>query len=158
MELWTQEKAGDWSRWAGPVQALASLIEGRAKLVLFVGDGCDSDSDAMAAALHVARALSPADPLLVAATPHPSAAWAARVREAGAQRLWLLRAGSDRAPSGDDLPAPICPALHASAAGGVTLSVCGRHADRMVLAEAHLVRWCLGGNRQCPHWVPDDAA
>ncbi|MBE0616330.1 MAG: hypothetical protein IH608_00195, partial [Proteobacteria bacterium] len=35
---------------------------------------------------------------------------------------------------------------------GATLSLCGRHRDRMVLVVRHLERWCLGDHETCPHW------
>jgi hypothetical protein len=45
----------------------------------------------------------------------------------------------------------ICPLLHVVESHGVTMSVCGAHNDRMVLAPHHMNRWCLAGMDDCTH-------
>jgi hypothetical protein len=51
-----------------------------------------------------------------------------------------------------ELGGGICPELHAKHEQEVTLSVCGRHKDRMVLARHHFDCFCLAKKEDCPHW------
>lgn len=148
MELWTRSAGGPWTR-REPMSGLAAALDGRVGAVLVALDDADEVTDA----LRVARAVAPPGTPLLAAARHPSARWASRAREAGAARLLLADGGE---PSRfDEVAVPVCPALHARDDGGVGLSVCGRHADRMVLSGVHLRRFCLGHNGGCPHWRPE---
>jgi hypothetical protein len=126
--------------------------------LLVVGTGREDDEQ-LFAAIRLSRRLATGPLEVVAGSVHPSAKWRDSVLEAGADLALLVRQPKDcrlcRRPPLDDvveLGAGICPELHAKREQKVTLSVCGRHKDRMVLARHHFDRWCLARKEDCPHW------
>lgn len=161
METWTRDEHGAWRRWSHPglaLEALANPAAPRMVSLLVVGTGPDDDEQ-LFAAVRLARRLATGPLQVVAATAHPSAPWRESVRAAGADLALLVsrpKTGrSSKEPPLEhvvELGGGTCPALHAKREREITLSVCGRHADRLVLARHHVERWCLAKQQDCPHW------
>jgi hypothetical protein len=170
MEMWTRNEAGEWRRWphvAPGLDAVASAIP-RVDRVLVVGRTPVEDDRAVAA-IRLSRRLAGGSLTVIAGQERPTRAWREAVCAAGADSA-LVVARRDEYEGRPDPPlddarevgADVCPELHVVHERGVTLSVCGRHRDSMVLARHHLDRWCLAAHDQCPHWCagrgPDRAA
>lgn len=156
MEIWTRRSGGDFSRWPDAVQGVESLAGAPAVAVLFYSEAPDSEAATLAAALRLARRFAGEECSLAVSSPHPSQEWIDAARRAGADRILVTQGDAGgrrgRVPLGRALEVEPCPALHVWTDGSTTLSVCGRHRDRMVLCQGHLERWCLGHNDACPHW------
>jgi hypothetical protein len=93
------------------------------------------------------------------ASPHPSPDWAASLEPLGVDHLWVVDQGpmdgATRLRNPTEVRGDICPHLHTKPCSATTLSVCGCHHDRLVLARDHLETWCLNGADGCPH-LPGD--
>lgn len=163
MEFWTstREQFG-WRQWPDVVQGLLGFCESSHGSVLLVSDRPDEEIESLLATVGLVRQLAGKDVSIVVASPHPSEEWLGPLKECGIDHVWVIdrstRPKADRLDGPGKLEAPraICPALHVRTGERLTLSVCGRHGDRMVLARHHLERWCLGRNEDCPHWRGDD--
>lgn len=160
MEIWTHIAGGTWQRWDDLALGLeaASRTAPRVDQVLLIG-GTAADDRSIGATLRLVRQLAHEPVTVTAGHAHPSRDWRRSVGEAGADRAILvvgptMQAARDKPPLEDalDLGANICPALHVRYAREATLSVCGRHKNRLVLAASHLKRWCLSRKEACPHW------
>jgi len=160
METWTRNEEGRWKRWSHPGLGLDALANSSPRVVslLVVGIGPEDDEQLLAA-VRLARRLATGPLEVVAGNVHPSARWLEAVREAGADLTLLVPQPKHcrlcKKPPLDDvveLGCNICPELHAKHEQKTTLSVCGRHKDRMVLARHHFDRWCLTSKEDCPHW------
>ena len=159
MEIWTrQEGELGWKPWTDMLQGLASLSRPWAGAVLLVCESPDVEMTSVLATVSLIRRLTGPTTAVIVGSPHPSKEWLTPLAGAGIDQAWILdgHIGGSHSP-GDRVGEPavaanICPALHSRTAEGTTLSVCGRHGDRMVLAHHHLHRWCLGRYLDCPHW------
>lgn len=159
MELWTRRaRRSAWMEWPSVLQALASLQSQPEPEVLLLSEAPDAELAEITAALRLVRQLVPHAATVIVASPHPSSGWRVRLHDLGVDHLWLVEsavgAGAQRPPptQGQEIDKRVCPALHAQTRDGRTLSVCGRHEDRLVLASRHMTEWCLGNHRACPHW------
>ncbi len=159
MDTWTQDEDGAWRRWSHPSLALDAIASSRTnvrKLLLVQTDA--RDDERLLAMIRLARRLAASALRVAAAHAHPSRAWAEAVAAAGAeQAMFVPRSDGelfvkDPLSGAELLDEGLCPALHARRAERGTLSVCGRHRDRMVLAPRHFGRWCLRGKHACPYW------
>lgn len=160
METWTRNEEGTWRRWSHPGLGLDVLANASPRVVSFivVGLGLDDDEQ-LFAVVRLACRLATGPLEVVAGIVHPSALWLESVRQAGADRAFLVPPPKncrrlEKPPLDDvvELSDGICPELHVKHGEDVSLSVCGRHKDRMVLARQHFDRWCFGKKEQCPHW------
>ncbi len=160
MEFWTRAKEQlCWKEWPNPLEGLASLPVHPVEEVLLLALHPDAELSELVATVRVIRKTAGAAVRIIAACPHPSCTWLGQMREAGIDHVWwVARPGSRTAPAhgapggGQEVESGVCPALHAKTEDSTTLSVCGSHGDRMVLAARHLERWCLRDHEQCPHW------
>jgi hypothetical protein len=159
MDTWTQDEDGAWKSWGHADLALDALADDQARIprVLFVETDL-SDDGRVLAMVRLARRLTDGTVSVMAAHSHPTRAWIASILGAGAeQALFLPKPNGGPRPTvplvgAESLDDAICPALHARLDERVTLSVCGRHHDRMVLARCHFDRWCLRAKHACPYW------
>lgn len=160
MEFWTRDDDQlCWKEWPDAVQGLARLPASRLAQVLLFSLEPDAELPSLVATVHLVRKLVGRAVTLIIASPHPSEEWVRPLRESGIDHVWLVeRPGSEErvrsAPTPvQEIKSRICPALHSHTSARTTLSLCGCHQDRMVLARYHLERWCLRGHEQCPHWL-----
>lgn len=163
MELWTRAE-GElcWKEWPDALQGIAALRGLPAKEVLLLTLRPDEEAAELLAAvrlIHETRETGGAPVRVIVGSPHPSDDWVAPLREAGIDQVWWVVPPGGPRGRGRCSPGPaasvgqqVCPALHAGTEGGTSLSLCGRHDDRMVLGSGHLERWCLRRHRECPHW------
>jgi|GEM_PF-1608538 len=161
METWTKDTSGDgWRHWTHPVLGLDAVTGARPRVteILVVGLGA-SDHEQLIASIRLARRLATGPLEVVAAGAHPTQSWFESVQKAGADLALVVSwpepgRWSQEPPLRDvaELGGAICPELHARHEQDVTLSVCGRHRDRMVLVRHHFDRWCLANKEDCPHW------
>lgn len=158
MEMWAREDSGGWTTWNHVAEGLDALAAGTFTAVLLVVTGEPADDRATLPVIRLAKRLSPAPVALMVASPHPSAAWYASTRDAGADQALAVStepgavATAPPLEGSAEIGETLCPALHVLHTKGATLSVCGRHHDRLVLARHHFDRWCLGTKECCPHW------
>lgn len=160
METWTKDAGGEnWRHWSHPVLGLDAVAGAFPRIVaiLVVGFG-PSDQKQLFASIRLARRLAAGPLEVVAGSVHPTLSWVESVLQAGAGLALLVSEPergrlSRKPPLGDvvELGSAICPELRAKHELDVTLSVCGRHNDRMVLAQHHFKRWCLAAKDECPH-------
>lgn len=161
MKIWTrQADGGDWRPWSHPELGLEAVAGAspRVAAILVVGLGPPDDAPLLAS-IRLARRLAAGPLEVVAASAHPTLRWVESVRQAGAdlallvnppaQDRWSRKLPLDGAVA---LCGAICPALHAQHEQDLTLSLCGRRQDRMLLARHHLERWCLAAKEACPHY------
>ncbi|MBN2499051.1 MAG: hypothetical protein JXR96_30960 [Deltaproteobacteria bacterium] len=156
MEIWTRKRDQlGWTMWPDVLRGLASLRDAPDAKVLLYVETPDEEHDRLVAALKLIRGLEQGHRDIVLASPHPSSDWVDSLRSFGVDHLWTVGHRGADGPAGLDRIAQIqggvCPHLHSRTARGVSLSVCGCHHDRMVLARHHLDRWCLRDGRGCPH-------
>lgn len=155
MEIWTRQADQlGWAPWPDVPQGLAAVVaEPEVRQILLVTTAPDADHAAVVAVLRLIQALGGRE--VTVASPHPSTDWATSLEPLGVDHLWVVDQGSvDRATrlrNPTEVRGDICPHLHARSSGATTLSVCGRHQDRLVLARHHLESWCLNGGDDCPH-------
>ncbi|MBN1945743.1 MAG: hypothetical protein JW797_08695 [Bradymonadales bacterium] len=165
MEIWTQYEPARWRRWADTGQVIESFDSWPPSTVLLVATREPDETERVCGTLRLFRHLANGRMRMMVGSGHPSAAWCASVLAAGADQVLLVPRSWERGRQDErnpeekpplqqaiELDADICPALHVRRDGDVILSVCGRHADRMVLARHHLERWCLAAKDRCPHW------
>lgn len=159
MEIWTrQSKQPGWTPWPDIPQGLAAIAaEPMDRQVLLVTTAPDIDQAALVAVLRLIQALGRCE--VTVASPHPSTDWAASLEPLGVDHLWVVDQGpmdrGTRLRNPTEVRGNICSHLHARSYGATTLSVCGRHHDRLVLARHHLETWCLSGGDGCPHLQRD---
>lgn len=158
MELWTHDELARWRRWTDAVRGLDAVTSSPPSAVRLVvlARGPDED-EAVFAATRLARRLTTEPLEIIAGTPSPTLVWLESAIEAGVDQAALFawdQGGHQEPPlqGAAELSHLICPALHARREQSATLSVCGRHHDRMVLARHHFDRWCLATKEECPHW------
>ena len=158
MEFWTRDdNQGWWKEWPDALQGLASLSASHVE-VLLLSLKPDAELSALIATVRLVRKLVGRAVTIIIASPHPSDEWLRPLKEYGIDHVWLVqRPGAEAQRRGIfarllEIDNGICPALHSRTSNGTTLSVCGCHSDRMVLARHHFDRWCLRSHRQCPHW------
>ena len=156
MEIWTRQREQlGWTPWPDVPRGLASLLDVSGAQVLLLTEAPAAEHDIIVAALRLVHALAKDGGNVVIASPHPSADWVESLKLFGVDQVWVVeRRGARRSPALEnvsELGKGICPHLHTNTDGGITLSVCGCHRDRMVLARHHLDRWCLLDKRDCPH-------
>lgn len=159
MELWTKKHDGPcWMEWPSVLQALAALNEDAESDVLLMSLAPDAELAEITAALRLVRRLVPHAASVIVASPHPSNGCQLHLHSLGVDHIWLVD-DQLRPDAPGTAPTPVqeigdrvCPALHAQTRGGRTLSVCGRHEDRLVLAPRHMTEWCLAKHKSCPHW------
>jgi len=160
MEMWTHSEEGKWRRWShtGPGLDAVAGASPRIDQVLVIGSD-PADDEQLLAAIRLTRRLAGGPVTLIAGSEHPSACWCDSVRNAGADRTLLVSRPKERCwnkqpplEDGAEIGPGICPALHVHHEHDVTLSVCGRCQDRMVLVRHHFDRWCLAAKEECPHW------
>lgn len=160
MKMWTDDGHGEWRAWSHAeigldAVAAATPLGGR---VFAIENGPDEDEQLLAL-IRLIRRLGQGRVVVIAASQHPSACWRNSVLQAGADMALFVPAlekhgRQDINPLRDSLELgdSVCPELHARSVSGVTVSVCGRHQDRMVLARHHFDCWCLRTKDRCPHW------
>ena len=158
MEIWTRQREQlGWTPWPDVPSGLASLVDVPDAQVLLRTEAPDVEHDLLVATLRLVQALAK-DGNVVIASPHPSADWVESLKPFSVDQAWVVeRRGARRPPAIENLSElvqGICPHLHTKTIDGTTLSVCGCHLDRMVLARHHLDRWCLLGDSECPHRRP----
>jgi hypothetical protein len=95
---------------------------------------------------------------LTIVTPHPCRSWLETLEARAFGRAGLeVRSSPDGDPVGtwtvSAALAAICPLLHLKGEEGVELSVCGAHANRMLVAATQMARWCMADHRYCPHKI-----
>lgn len=160
MEVWTRtaDQLG-WKEWPEPVQGLAWLSDHPVVEVLLVALNPDEELPELTAAVRLIRSTAGTSVRIIVASPHPSEEWVRPLQEIGIDHVWwVARPRPRRVPRHEmtararGIEGSVCLALHTATEHGVTLSLCGRHRDRMVLAPHHLARWCLDGHETCPHW------
>jgi hypothetical protein len=162
METWTLGSGDRWKRWGHPGVALDAMSTMPSTVTqLLVIDIEVGDQERTAATIHLARRIAVGPLQVIAGSLHPTRQWSESVRRAGADRVlfiarrkagWHLR--NPHLTEVVELDDRVCPALHVTHDQDLTLSVCGRRHDRMVLARPHLDGWCLKHNSACPHWRP----
>lgn len=160
METWTRNEEHSWKQWSHPALGLDAIANASPPVVALLVIATDAEDDEqLVAAVRLARQLATTPLEVVAASVHPSLRWLESVREAGADRALLVPRPNQcrrcKQPPLDDvveLSGSLCPELHAKSEHKVSLSVCGKHNDRMVLARHHFDRWCLAAKEACPHW------
>jgi hypothetical protein len=155
MEIWTRQtdRLG-WTPWPDIPQGLAAIAAAPAvRHVLLVTTAPGPDHPALVAVLQLIQALGERD--VTVASPHPSTDWIESLEPLGVDHLWVVDQGpldrETRLRNPTGVRGDICPHLHAQSSGAATLSVCGCHHDRLVLARRHLETWCLIGGDGCPH-------
>ena len=159
MEIWTRQSDRlGWTPWPGIPQGLAAIAAApRTRQVLLVTTAPGADHSAVVAVLQLIQALGGCD--VTVASPHPSTDWAASLEPLGVDHLWVVDQGpmdrTARLRNPTEVRGGICPHLHTKSRESSTLSVCGRHHDRLVLARHHLETWCLAGGEGCPHLQGD---
>lgn len=156
MDIWTrQHDQLDWTPWPDVPRGLAKLLDTPDAQVLLLTEAPDIEHDLLIAAVRLVHALVANGGSIVVASPHPSVDLIDSLRPVGVDHVWVVeRPGFGRKASiqnVSEISATVCPHLHSKTGGGTTLTVCGRHHDRMVLARHHLDRWCLRYNGECPH-------
>jgi len=156
MEIWTRQREQmGWTPWPDMPRGLASLLDVHGAQVLLLTDAPETEHDALVAALKLVHALARDDCNVVVASPHPSAGLIESLASCDVDQVWVVNGRHSRrtAPLENvlGLDHDVCPYLHTSTEDGTTLSVCGSHHDRMVLARHHLDRWCLKNDGNCPH-------
>lgn len=156
MEIWTrQSEQLGWTPWPDIPQGLAAIAakpDARHDVLLVTtAPGCDHAT--LIAVLQLIQGLGKCD--VTVASPHPSTDWAETLEPLGVDHLWVVDRATmvhtTRPGNPTEIRACICPHLHAKSSGTTTLSVCGCHHDRLVLARHHLESWCLTGGDGCPH-------
>jgi hypothetical protein len=146
-----------WIKWNDVAEALEAVGDASASTVLALDRECGpADPEAGSASIRLVRRLAAGGVVLIAGHRHPSAAWREAVRRAGADRaVWVTEEpparGTPPLDGAIELGDDVCPSLDARHAQRITLSVCGRHNGRMILARDQLARWCVVGGRGCPH-------
>lgn len=154
--MWTREQRTRWTRWEDIVAGVDFATDPRREVdTVVLEEGVDGAD--IPVLVHLLRRLQPSPVRLIVTTSHPSALRAEAARDAGADQVLLTggHAGNGTEPplrGAVELGSRLCPALHESLWQRQTLSVCGEHGDRLVLAPHHLDRWCLAGKEGCPHW------
>jgi hypothetical protein len=155
MEIWTRQSDQlGWIPWPAIPQGLAAIaaVPG-ARQALLVTTAPDADHPAVVAVLQLIQTLGRCE--VTVASPHPSTDWAESLEPLGVDHLWVVDQGPmDRAArvgNPTEVRGNICHHLHTKTRGTTTLSVCGCHHDRLVLARYHLETWCLTGGDGCPH-------
>ncbi len=148
-----------WKEWPDAVQGLAALPVSAPAEVLLLALQPDRELPELLAAVRLIRERAGSPVRVVAASPHPSGEWLGPLWDVGVDAVWWIERPGTRKPQANrvagrpqEVRGEVCPALHSRTQDGVTLSVCGRHGDRMVLAARHLERWCLRHHVECPHW------
>ena len=155
MEIWTRQPDQlGWTPWPDIPQGLAAIAaKPDARHILLVTTAPGPDHATLIAVLQLIQGLGGCD--VTVASPHPSTDWAESLEPLGVELLWVVGQGPmDRATrlrNPTEVRGGICPHLHAKSSSATTLSVCGCHHDRLVLARHHLEAWCLNGGDNCPH-------
>lgn len=156
MEIWNlSPPSTHWVRAPDVAQGLACVLDAPEGDVLVLVTSPQEALRETRAAARLIRRLSGGRGRLLLATAHPTRAWAEQLGHEGVDEFWAVEHPPPAAATG---PAPLgpvgestCANLHTRTADGFTLSVCGRHADLMVIAGHHMSRWCLHRQRPCPH-------
>ncbi len=156
MELWTRRGENlCWKQWPDALSGLASLLDGFSGQVLVWSEAPSLEKTQLAEMFRLIRTLARSEVDVIAASPHPTREWIEDGNGSRADHFWLVGHPNPRSTNQEEIGAAVCPALHAASERGVTVSVCGRHRDRLLRTKTDLNRWCLGDYRHCPHWQRD---
>ncbi len=157
METWTrQHEDRKWTVWPDLPRAITGLLDVSEADVLLVSEEPELETEELAAVVRVLGLLGSHVGHVMVASPYPSSDWVTPLRPLGVDHVWVgdyVEYGHEGIIDNvDEVGDHLCPALHARTQDHVTLSVCGREKDRMVLSREHLDRWCLEHRESCPHW------
>lgn len=159
MEFWTRNpKQPFWRQWTDAIQCLCGLGDTENGSLLLITDRPKCELGCLVATAGMVKKLAGDAISITVASPYPTWEWITRLKDCGIDHFWTVQRtnGLKRrridVSRGLETGPSLCPALHVQVDGQITLSVCGRHCDRMVLARHHLERWCLSHHTECPHW------
>jgi hypothetical protein len=140
------------------VTALARLANGEAgEVKVFCGRPAEEFGE-LCAFVEAAIGLGVPTTAVTIVTPHPSSGWlrALEARNLGPVGLEIRSSpGSDLIGrwTVEEALRTICPELHLKVGDEVDLSVCGAHADHMVVSVAQMGQRCTADHRHCPHRI-----
>ena len=116
----------------------------------------ERDLEELEAFVRVAVDLGVSRDALTVATPHPSADWLDRLVRHDLGDLRFAPCSDNGPPRAGRVTAAeslgrVCPELHTTRSRGVMLSVCGAHADRLVLSAHQISDLCTRRYEDCPY-------
>ena len=150
MELLTRPNSlAPWTPGPSLLAGLREAAERSTELLLYCRSP-DAERGEVPAAVWLFERCGGSAARVYAAAACPDAEWIAAVRRSGVAGIFLARLSRTGIVVEREVPRRICPSLHARGGAAVTFSVCGEHADRRVLADAHHARWCLDDFERCP--------
>jgi len=158
MRIWTRKKGeATWPPQPDPLQGLLQLSKtSHGELLVFTG-APQTDLAAIKALAQLAHKVA-TSPVMIVVTSHPSADWIEGLARVGVELVQYCEEPGDEALSlrtaepVSELLHRLCPALHTRGREQVTLSVCGRFHDRMVLRPSWIRAWCIRDRSTCPFW------
>lgn len=158
MEMWTRNNSQvDWHECRDIMSGIAGLQSAGEVEILFVSECPLHELEQLLNEINIVRRIFGKSATVIVASPHPSRRWISSVKNADIDQIWEVSAHHEKYRKNlpdhtEQFANTACPALHIREEGGSTLSVCGCHHDRMILAHHHLQRWCLKNKDECPHW------
>lgn len=158
MEIWTRQREQiGWTPWPELIPGLSSLIDEPDAQILLHTEAPDMERELLIETLRLIHRLAPKTMSVIVASPYPSADLRKSLVPHKVDQFWVMEPhgafGTATIGNVMEVADSLCPALHTLIEKQTTLSVCGCHHDRMVLAKHHLERWCLKGKERCPHWL-----
>jgi hypothetical protein len=150
MELLTRPNSlAPWAPQPSVLAGLREAAEGSSE-VLFFSRSPDTEIEELLTAVWLFERCGGSAARVYAATSCPDADWIERARACRLAGIFVGRLSRSGLAIEREVPRRVCPALHARGSSAGALSVCGEHADRRVLADAHHARWCLAEFERCP--------
>lgn len=156
MKIWTKGRGG-WKYHPSLTQGLRYLaITPEDSVFLFTETPSEEISE-IEAFMRLASITGVLSSSVIVATPHPSAGFLSSLDKVDVKRIQVTSMKDGDTP-GDfffeikDILLQICPELDSCRSQKATFSVCRAHKSRMILSPHLMLRWCLAGYKECPHW------